>query len=401
MPPPPRPDAELKSLAESILTYPTYAAAAMALGISPGHAERLVNSARAKGFVPRPTRLEAVANDTLSEVEVRNERFWKTKAQSLAAELAEARHLLTEVSGVMERMPEPPAWTLPRPSGRRNRAMGLLTISDVHGGEVVNADEVGGLNQFDLDICRERLRRLFAATISILPRWASDCKLEGVLIALNGDLVSGDIHEELRRTNALTAQQQVFFVADELAAGIGKIADAFGKALVVVTPGNHGRSTLKTNAKGTAALSYDTMIGEQLRRFFARDKRITVNVSPARDAVYEVLGWRVLQTHGDQGGGGGQGFAGPGLPILRKGKAVEYMAAQSRVFYDVIISGHYHTSFNLGKNLANGSVVGWGEFAQSIRASPEPAQQWLALVHESWCLRERCEIKLQDVLRAA
>ena len=348
----------------------------------------------------RDGRLSKKGAETKPEtlVEIRNERFWKSRAQSLGGELADTRHLLAEVAGVMDRMPDPPGWTLPRPTGRRNRAMGLIQISDVHAGEVVNPDEVGGLNEYNLDICRERLRRLFAAAISILPRWASDCKLEGMLIALNGDLISGDIHEELRRTNALTAQQQVFFLADELAAGIEKIADAFGKALVVVTTGNHGRSTLKTNAKSTAALSYDTMIGEQLRRFFARDKRITVNVSPARDAVYDVLGWKVLQTHGDQGGGGGQGFAGPGLPILRKGKSVEYMAAQSRVFYDLILTGHYHSSFNLGKNLANGSVIGWGEFAQSIRASPEPAQQWLALLHEKWGLRERCEIKLQDRL---
>jgi hypothetical protein len=392
-----RPDSDLKALAESILTYPTIASAGPALGIHPNSAWRIVTHARARGLVPPQA---SAATPTHDPQEARNEAFWKKRAQELAKELADTRHTLDQVSGLMSRAPNPPQWNLPK-TGRRNRASGLLTISDIHAGEVIRPDEVGGLNEFNLEICRSRLRRLFGAAISILPRWASDCRLEGIHVALNGDLVSGDIHDELRRTNALTAQEQVWFVGDELAAGLKKLADAFGCVFVCITPGNHGRSTLKTHAKGTSSLSYDTMVGESLRRYFEHDKRITVMVSPARDAVYEILGWRVLQTHNDQGGGGGQGFAGPMLPILRKGKSVEWMAAQSRVFYDILVTGHYHTSGNLGKILANGSVVGYGEFAQSIRAAPEVAQQWLALITENWCIRERTEIKLQDTRKAA
>lgn len=327
-------------------------------------------------------------------VEVRNAEFWRRKAMEAARELADTRYMLHEVSGLMSRAPVPPKWTLPS-AGKQNRAAGLLTISDIHAGEVIKADEVNGVNAYDLDICRARLRRLFAATIAILPRWAADCTLTGINVAINGDLVSGEIHDELKRTNALTSNEQVWFVADELAAGLQKLADKFGHVFACVTPGNHGRTTLKTHAKQTAALSYDSMVGESLRRYFERDKRVTIAVSPSRDAVYKIFDWTVLQTHHDAGGGGGQGFAGPMLPILRKGKAIEYMSAQSRVFYDVLITGHFHTSANLGKILANGSVVGYGEFARSIRASPEPAQQWLALIHEKWAIRERAELKLQ------
>ena len=384
-----RPDAEVVSLAAAILTYPTQAEAGAALNMATRTAREILAKARMLGFAGEQT-------PKASPLDARNERFWKVKAQQLARDLADVSHTLAEVGGLMQRPVDPPKWALPK-AGRKNRASGLLTISDIHAGEVINPDEVGGINEFNLEICRARLRRLFSAAIEILPRWAADCRLEGVHVALNGDLVSGDIHDELRRTNALTAQEQVYFAGDELAAGISLLAAKFGRVMVCVTPGNHGRSTLKTHAKETAALSYDTMVGELLRRYFSTDKRVTIAVSPSRDAVYSIFGWRVLQTHNDAGGGGGQGFAGPMLPILRKGKSVEWMAAQSRVFYDILVTGHYHTSGNLGKILANGSVAGYGEFAQSIRASPEPAQQWLALVHEKWCMRERCEIRLQDL----
>ena len=348
-------------------------------------------------YKPPQTVRVSIADQTPTERH--DAAFWRRRAETLSKELDATAHALREVSGLMERPVNPSSWSLPSTGATKRRAAGLLTISDIHAGEVVRAAEVGGINAYDLDVCRARLRRLFAATIQILPRWASDCKLTGVFVALNGDLVSGDIHEELRETNAITAQRQVWFVADELAAGIAKLADAFGMVYVCVTPGNHGRSTHKTHAKGTADLSYDTMVGDAIRRHFALDKRVTVNVSPSRDATYEILGKRILQTHHDAGGGGGQGFAGPMLPILRKGKAVEYMSAQSRVFFDLILTAHYHSSGNLGKILANGSVVGWCEFAQSIRASPEVAQQWLCLITERWGIRERAEIKLQDAMK--
>ena len=68
--------------------------------------------------------------------------------------------------------------------------------------------------------------------------------------------------------------------------------------------------------------------------------------------------------------------------------------ARRQELYDIVLTAHYHTSGNPGKTLANGSVIGFNEFAQSILAAPEPPQQWLALVSEKWCLRERAEIRL-------
>jgi hypothetical protein len=218
------------------------------------------------------------------------------------------------------------------------------------------------------------------------------------VVALNGDLVSGDIHDELRRTNALTAHEQIYLATDELAAGLLKLAEAFGSLLVVVTPGNHGRTTEKTHAKRTAALSYDTLIGEQLRRHFDHDPRISFIIAQGADAVYPVMGWTVFQSHGDAlGSGGGKGFAGPVLPIIRGAKAVDWQAALQRQHYDIKLTAHYHTSANPGGGvLANGSVVGYNEYANRIRAGVEVPQQWLALITERWGLRERLEIKLED-----
>lgn len=333
-------------------------------------------------------------DQTEYEVEARDAAFWKRKATDAVRRAEDAEHALRELAGLAKRPIAQPNWTIPK-SGKPGRAIGLIHLSDLHVGEVVRPEEIGGVNEYSSAIFKARIRRMFAASVEILPRWASDCRLEGIALALNGDLISGDIHDELRRTNALTAHEQVDLATDEIAAGISQLADRFGNVVAYVTPGNHGRSTEKTHAKRMAALSYDTLIGNMLARHFGSDKRITINVASGADIRFKLFDHMVRQTHGDSmGTGGGQGFAGPELPIVRGGKKIKLAALATGQHDDILLTAHYHTSSNPGSILANGSVVGYSEYSLRIRATPEPPMQWLALVHERWGLRERMPVVL-------
>lgn len=385
-------EAQRQSLKSAILANPSAMTRdiAKALGIN----ETTVGRMRRELRSAQP---ETLTLPEIPAAEVRDATFWKRRAAEEQKRADEAEHVCREMAGVFSRHIDVPNWTLPSDDGKPGRAVGLIHLSDLHVGEVVRAEEIGGFNEYDPDVFRRRLRRMIAAATQILPRWASDTTMSGVVIALNGDLISGDIHDELRRTNALTAHQQVALATEELAAGIRVIADTFGAAMVTVTPGNHGRSTEKTHAKRMAALSYDIMIGNILAREFASDERVTVNVASGADIVFPLYRWSILQTHGDSmGTGGGQGFAGPELPIVRGGKRIKLAGFATGERYDIILTAHYHTSSNPGTILANGSVVGYSEYSQRIRATPEPPMQWLALVHERWGLRERVPVVLED-----
>ena len=323
--------------------------------------------------------------------------YWRAKAKALEDDLTRLEADFRLSTGILARPVAPPKWSEPAKPTKKGRVCGLLHISDLHNGEVVRADEVHGVNEYNPSIFRDRIRRLFAASVEILPRWSADSALVGNVVAVNGDLVSGDIHDELRRTNEGTAFEQVYAVADELAAGVEKIA-ALGPVWVTFTPGNHGRTTEKTHAKRVSMLSYDMMVGELVKRHFSSRKDVVVLLATGPDLEFSVLGHAVFQSHGDAlGTGGGKGFAGPVLPIARGAKNVELQAYRMRKRHDVILTAHYHTSSNPARGvLANGSVIGYNEFANRIRASIEPPQQWLALIHERWGIRERCEIQLGD-----
>jgi hypothetical protein len=385
-----------QAVRDAVLANPGVPATVLAvqLGVDKSTAQAAVRKLREEGAIkPEPVAPTPVLSNA---PETRDTAFWRRKAAEATKHAEESEHILREMAGIFERRPVVPRWTLSGDGGT-GRAVGLIHLSDLHVGEVVRSEEVGGVNEYSPEIFKRRFRRMIDASIQIIPRWAADCDLKGVIVALNGDLVSGNIHAELRETNALTAHEQVALATDEIAEGLRQVADKFGAVLVTVTPGNHGRTTEKTHAKRMAALSYDTMIGNILAREFASDPRITVNMSAGADIVFPIFGWSVLQTHGDSmGTGGGQGFAGPELPIVRGGKRIKLSGFSTGERYDIMLTAHYHTSSNPGTMLANGSMVGYSEYAVRIRGVPESPMQWLALIHEKWGLRERVPVVLED-----
>ena len=140
----------------------------------------------------------------------------------------------------------------------------------------------------------------------------------GIVICLGGDMITGAIHEELAVTNWGTVQEQFLQVQEQLISAIEAMADAFGRVFLPCVVGNHGRNTLKSHFKDRAFQNYEWNLYHQLRRHFARDKRIQFLIPDETDAYFTVLGHRFLLTHGDVlGGKGGDGIIGAIGPIAR------------------------------------------------------------------------------------
>jgi hypothetical protein len=335
---------------------------------------------------PAQTRIEKLGTD-----------FWRKRATDLEKDLASVEHRLEQVAGIRDSRFAIPEWLLRDGSGRRGKSVIGCLVSDVHDGEVISSEELNGLNAFNPEICEKRMHRYYSAVCTIGQRWADDTDCKGVLLALAGDLMSGDIHEELRITNALTSQEQCIHSTAIHVAGIKMLLETYGAVHVVGVPGNHGRSTHKPTAKMYARLSYDNLILAMIESHFTGDSRVTFQYGAAKDQMTPVFGRTVLTTHGDKiGTKGGMGFAGPVLPIVRGSKKIEAQQASVGRRPDLIQFGHYHTTANPGNILANGSVPGYSEYADDLRAGVEPPQQWAYLLHDKWWMRERMPIQLED-----
>jgi hypothetical protein len=391
---------------------------------NPGHSEEMkrqtIDAVRAHGSVAAAARALNVPRQTLQSryqraisdapqeekktedtAQFRADRqdagFWRKRSSGIEKELATVEHRLEQIAGLRAMEFSVPDWIIRHGATRRGKSVVGCLVSDIHYGEVISADEISGINAFDPTICEVRMHRYFSAVCTIGQRWADDAECMGVLLALAGDLMSGDIHEELRITNAMTSQEQCIHVTGVIVAGMKMLLETYGAVHVVGVPGNHGRSTIKPTAKLYARLSYDNLIMAMVESHFKGDKRVTFQYGAAKDQMTPVFGRTVFTTHGDKiGTRGGMGFAGPVLPIVRGSKKIEAQQAGIGRRPDLIQFGHYHTSANPGNILANGSVPGYSEYADDLRAGVEPPQQWAYLLHDKWWMRERMPIQLEE-----
>ena len=156
-----------------------------------------------------------------------------------------AESIRKEIFGLAEHSPEPPTWLSGKSVKNGERGGPMVMLSDLHYGEVVNPDEVGGVNKFNMKIAAERIKRFTDITVDLCFNHMGRATVAypGIVVCLGGDLIGGDIHEELLATNDRTPHQSVNDLTDLLAGSLDKFADKFGHVFVPSVVGNHGRST--------------------------------------------------------------------------------------------------------------------------------------------------------------
>jgi len=261
----------------------------------------------------------------------------------------------------------------------------ILHLSDVHKGERVDGDQMDGLNAYNRDICAARMGRFFEKAAALMTKYWHGDPPERVVLCLGGDLVSGEIHEELSRTNDLALMPSILSIAEDITAGLAHLRAALPAARIDVPSvvGNHGRLTRKPEAKDFAGNSADMMAAMLVERQFAGDDQVRVYHADGPDALLDIYGRQIVLTHGDRiGSRGGQGYIGPIATILRGMRRVEAEYAGRGVVVYRIMVGHFHTSSSLASiGYSNGSLVGPSEYGRAGRMDMEPPQQNMITLH--------------------
>lgn len=275
-----------------------------------------------------------------------------------------------------------PRWPAPRSIKKADRLhKPILFTSDFQYGEVVDPTEMDGMNAFSPAIFAERYAKLIDKTIkwadAIKDGWGAEFG-EGIVYLRGGDAISGDIHDELRETNAGSASNQVVELAQHEAEGIRRLRDHFGHVHVISIPGNHGRTTIKPRHKKYVEQNFETILAWLIQAHFGKEPGVTFEVPHSGFAYFEAAGWSFEMRHGDRmGAGGGTGFIGSPAPITKGHLRTRLNAAVTGKPVDFVLTGHLHTSMKLPRGFANGSMPGYNEFARSLNLDPDAAKQWL------------------------
>lgn len=291
----------------------------------------------------------------------------------LVEEMDRLRAQLVVIETIESEHKKPPAWLAPKKKTGHRGTVTLL-LSDLHLDEVVNPSEMQGVNAYNRAIAELRLKATFEKAVSTARDHLAGIAYDGCVLLLGGDLISGWIHEELTETNEATVPATVVYWLDPLAAGIGMLADEFGKVHVAGVVGNHGRVTKKPRAKLRAQDNIDWLIYRMLERDFRGDGRITWQIPDSSDCMVPIYDTRFLLTHGDQFRGG-SGIAGALSPLmLGHHRKIKRQMAVDQPF-DLMVCGHWHQYWH-GKGLiVNGSLKGLDEYAFQGNFEFEPPQQ--------------------------
>ena len=305
----------------------------------------------------------------------------RSQLTSARIELEESSELLGRFGHFDSVHAVTPEWVTRSPSSSAvHKAIAVLMLSDLHLDEVVNLAEMDGINEYNRAIAEERLHRIVESVVKLLKRYVAGVELEGLVLAILGDIITGVIHDELARTNEAPPSASIVYWVPVLASAIRYLRDQLQIPIhVPAVDGNHDRFYGKPHMKQRALTSLAWVIYNWLADHLDGEEGITFSLTQSAEQVVPVYDTRLMLSHGDSfRSAGGVGGLYPSLLkwILRRH---DQYGTTSQDF-DYALIGHWHQTLYGQDFFVNGSLKGYDEYAKQLGFKFERPQQTLFLV---------------------
>jgi len=337
-------------------------------------------------------KLEQKIDETIDKIYDKNNPYieiYKNKLDKLLKdydaaqkEIAELNLRLDQTLELVNTNIDAPEWTLPQKDDTQfSNNIPVLLVSDIHYGENVNPKEVPDGNCYSPKVAEARWDRLIENTIR--KTRTKEKKSKGIVVCFLGDDISGDIHDELRETNLKTPIDACMEVAAQKVKMLKAFEKEYGRVWAISVMGNHGRTTKKPQSKEIGEHNYDSLIAAIVKKQLENDHNISFYNPKSGEAYFELCGYNFLATHGDRiGSRGGQGFIGCSATIARGQHKTRQAYAQIGKPIDWLLLGHFHTPMLLEHTIANGTTVGYSQYARDLRLEPAFPSQTLFYVDD-------------------
>jgi hypothetical protein len=379
----------MQQAVDAVARYGNETAAAMALNIPRQTFQGRVHEARRQGIKPGT-----------GVVDVRDVNYLKTQIKRLEAELKSAGREQFEHAIIKDKIlnleknvegAAIPTWVIRPDRKRESPGVPTLILSDLHFGEVIDPSQIGGVNSYNMAIAKARLHEVAQSSLRLLSIISPEFKYPGIVICLGGDLVNGNLREEMTATNEENIMPVVLALYEQIGAFIEMMVEKFGKVFLPCVAGNHGRNTVKTWSSDRHATSFEWLLYCLLAKRYAHDSRITFLIPNGVDANYRVFDYKFCLSHGDafRGGDGVIGVLGP---VVRGDYKKRARNAQINMDYQTLLIGHFHQYVHLAKLIINGSLCGYNSFAYINNFPYEPPCQALFLNHPKYGITYRMPV---------
>lgn len=250
----------------------------------------------------------------------------------------------------------------------------VVVASDWHVEENVGA-EVGDLNRYNIEIARQRATTFFQAAHRLTTLLQQDIRIDNMVLALLGDFISNDIHEEIAEVAEQAPMHALTTAQSFLISGIQFLLNHTKLTFTIPChSGNHGRTTKTTRFATENGHSLEYLMYGHLAAYFRHEPRVTFLIPEGYHSYVKVYD-QILRFHHGHAIRYGGGVGGIYIPTH---KAIAAWNRAKRADLDVF--GHFHQQVDGGSFLCNGSLIGYNAYALSIKASYEPPKQSLFLL---------------------
>jgi len=250
-----------------------------------------------------------------------------------------------------------------------------LLVADTHSDEDVQAEAVLGLNEYNFEIFKSRLRHLELKVYELLFDKLKGYRFPRLNATLLGDLISGTIHDELVETASVDLAEAVVGTAFVLSQFVRNLSGHFEEIVVRGVVGNHGRMKKRKTYK-RPYVNWDWFIYNYMSLMLADCRNIEFKIPRSFFLLDDIAGHKWLTLHGDNVQSWNQI---PWYGIRRMvARFIELMASRGE-YIKCVALGHFHEQGILqtvkGRIVLAGSMMGGSEYSVTkMQASDEPVQ---------------------------
>ena len=299
----------------------------------------------------------------------------------LTARVLDLEKELERVTFMRDKTPQALEIVASKRSGGSESAA-VAVWSDHHSEEHVLPGQVGGRNEHNLKINDARFQQLVHGTLAWFNIESAKTTIKSLTIAMLGDFITGSIHEDLAEGNLLPPTDAIYRVQNQLVGGLEYLRDNTPKDVIITVVchgGNHGRMTKDQRIATETGNSLEQYMFYTIRDFFKGDPRFVFLIATGYHTYVTYFDKYVVRYHHGHQINYGGGVGGITIPV---NKAIAQWNKARLANLDVF--GHFHTRFDGGNFICNGSLIGYNAYAVSIKASYEKPSQTFFLINKEY-----------------
>ena len=275
---------------------------------------------------------------------------------------------LTELKGTVS------SYEIKAKTTKKHEVVAFAILSDTHIEENVKPESVDGANEYNLKIAKARMEAFFRNTVKLVTKEQQDATINTLVLAILGDLISGNIHDELMESCEVPPVEAAILAQNFVTSGIEYILENTKLNLVVpCCVGNHSRITQQVHVSTEQGNSLEWMIYCNLASHFKNNKRVQFVLSKSYFTWVKVFDYDIRFHHGHAMKFGG-GIGGLTIPVL---KAIARYDLSRKAYLDVF--GHVHTPLDGGKFISNGCMIGDTPYGKRLGFTGRPQQQFFLI----------------------